>query len=349
MVRSRIAVALLALTEAASTRFSSGGVNLWTPSDTGAGRVTSIAAEACRPTTLYAMALDGPGPGGLYRSTDGGNTWNGLPEPGGGPCNNFSGGNVALAGCPATALVATCDGHVYRTSDGSDSLTRSDEGLPVPDFTSVAIDSTNASLALAGLKTYGIYRSVNGGLSWSRVSLFQGVTQTIADPSRSGTFYELGTERGLFHFGDFPFCDRTTDSGQTWSYLESISYCLSIAPLDSSVLYTCYGARSLDAGATWHHFVIPGATYIFTLAVSPVDSEIVLAATDVGLRRSNDGGTSWGEFNSGLESETVTVLAFDPGGARIYAGTETGRIYQIDVQPGVSPIAPARPAPTSGR
>jgi photosystem II stability/assembly factor-like uncharacterized protein len=77
-----------------------------------------------------------------------------------------------------------------------------------------------------------------------------------------------------------------------------------------------------------------GSGRIWTIAVSPTDANVQLAATDQGVYRSEDAGATWTALSDGLPSEpfypavlrdALTVDDADPAG--IYFGTRSGEVY----------------------
>lgn len=119
------------------------------------------------------------------------------------------------------------------------------------------------------------------------------------------------------------------DRGQTWTpYDDRMSRlsigCLAVDPNDPNVLFAGTGEgtynadaipgdgiyKSTDRGVTWAR--IPGTEsflYTMSIAVSPVDPNLILAATRGGIRRSTDGGRNWTVVEAA--SNSLQVL-FDP-------------------------------------
>jgi hypothetical protein len=129
----------------------------------------------------------------------------------------------------------------------------------------IAIDPANANNILAGTVGGGIWRSTNAGASWAPVDDFMAnlaVTSIVYQPGSPGIVY-AGTGEGFFN-GDAirgAGIFRSADNGLTWTQLPST--------------------------ANSNFF------FVNRLAFS-ADGSILLAATSTGVRRSLDGGTSWG-------------------------------------------------------
>lgn len=123
---------------------------------------------------------------------------------------------------------------------------------------------------------------------------------------------------------------KSTDGGQTWQVVSTVLdppvdfHAMSVGASDPNVIIGFdSGGRGLfktmDAGKTWDKFDYPGR-YVAALAISPSDSDIVLAGTDAGLFLSNDGAASWTQLDQ-YKGIAIMALAFDSDG-NLYASTE---------------------------
>ena len=62
---------------------------------------------------------------------------------------------------------------------------------------------------------------------------------------------------------------------------------------------------------------------VYALAINPVNTSTIYAATDSGVLRSTDGGATWDLSNNGLPSARVTAVAIDPSNpSTVYVGTQ---------------------------
>lgn len=127
------------------------------------------------------------------------------------------------------------------------------------------IDPLNPSILYAAGVAGGVWKTTNGGASWSPLSDLLpniAVSSMAMDPDNSGTIY-AGTGEGYFNFDSVRGAGifKTTNGGTSWSQL---------ATTDTSNFY-----------------------YVNDLAVSPNNSSRVYAATSTGLWRSLDSGGTW--------------------------------------------------------
>jgi hypothetical protein len=194
---------------------------------------------ADQPDVVYA----GTEPQGLFRSTDGGVTYEfvrGLwdhphrPDWGagfGGPAIHTI---VPHPTDPKRVLVAMSTGGVYRTMDGGESWEASNTGIkayfypdPWPEFGQcvhkVAFNAGRPEQLFAQ-NHHGVYRSDDGGASWT--SIAEGLPSDfgfpmVAHPHRPGVIYNFPLEADSKRFPPGAKCRvyRSEDAGATWQAL----------------------------------------------------------------------------------------------------------------------------------
>jgi photosystem II stability/assembly factor-like uncharacterized protein len=136
---------------------------------------------------------------------------------------------------------------------------------------------------------------------------------------------------------------KSSDTGTTWTRLAgelSRTRVISLAidpQLSANVFAGTMGDgtyKSPDGGRTWHQFnagIQKGtiSAIVNEIVFNPLDTEMVYAATTVGVFRSLDGGRNWKERMQGMtEVNFVVTLAIDPQRPNVlYAGT-TGGVYR---------------------
>src|SRR5207244_4360875 len=120
------------------------------------------------PTTLYA-GTGGANCGGVYRSTDGGDSW-GLARVGYGTIRG-----LVIDPITPTTLYAGTDSGVFKTTDGGTSsslvntgLTRAPGGLE-PYVLSLVIDPAAPTTLYADNYHMGFYKSTDGASTWTKV------------------------------------------------------------------------------------------------------------------------------------------------------------------------------------
>lgn len=247
---------------------------------------------------------------------------------------------VCLAG-PATA------GLNAWTSGGPGGLV----SLPVAN--NLAIDPQTPSVVYATSFTTGVFKSTDGGASWSPINtgLPSGrALSIVVDPKATSTLYvtiapAAGTVGGAF---------KSTDGGASWTRTSNglpsgpvggaePSYLyqgLAIDPKNPSVLYAGSGAnpggavvyRTQDGAANWTlvNAGLAGASFVGVIAIDPVTTSTVYAGTSGGgVYKSLNSGSTWAPVNTGLTQLFIVDLAIDPGApGTLYAGTNASGLFK---------------------
>jgi photosystem II stability/assembly factor-like uncharacterized protein len=280
---------------------------------------------------------------GVYKSTDGGNTWT---QQCGGASVNF---------CAPTFSGAFQGGGYFVGT--------------------IAVNPTNPSIALASVRNAGnanfsgIYRTTDGGANWNLLPSASGAAgnSIIWNPSDSTIVYATLGERGnTAKFGVYKSTDsgvtfsRLTGNGATGNNLPTTNlgrHEMAVAPSNGNVIYVAINdeptsgllglAKSTDGGATWS-FTAPGTLpnlpnfcsgqcwYDMALAVLPTDPNTLIvggsaftnnSSTDF---RSTDGGVTWTDITTGssavrphVDTHALTFAA-TTSGFRLYTGNDGG-------------------------
>jgi hypothetical protein len=305
------------------------GGTAWTPlTDTQASTaIGSIALDPSNSSTIYVgtgeenFSGDSYFGAGILKSTDGGTTWTQFCGPFCGPVgpDGFYGGGARIGG--------------------------------------LAVHPTNGQILLAAvalLNNDGVYRSADGGNSWTKVLSGNPGNSVIFDPTNGniayaslGNSFSGGTE-GVF---------KSTDGGQTWAAANGTGghmlnltnagrIVLAVAPSSSTTLYAgitnivagdLLGLfKTTDGGINWTQltstpdYCAPQCGYDHVIAVQPTNPNVVFAggAFTTTLVRSLNGGTTWSTLQSaqnfGFLHADMHALAFFPDGNTLYLGNDGG-------------------------
>ena len=197
----------------------------------------------------------------------------------------------------------------------------------------LAIDPITPQTIYAGT-TGGVFKSVNGGASWSASSV--GLTSTSVkslaiDPTTPQTIY-AGTSGGLF---------KSLNGGASWSvaYTGAKTDVLTIAvdPSDPQVIYAGINGgalvKSIDGGASWNILNTNSYSGFSAILIDPGSSQILYAVTST-ILVSTDSGNSWSKFNPELTNIVINSLAIDSTADQaLYAGTDVGVLKKYQTLP----------------
>ena len=154
----------------------------------------------------------------------------------------------------------------------------------------VRFDPGNSNIIYAGSASGGLWKTTNGGSSWTTNTdslPVMGVTDIAIDPANTNILY-LATGDG--------------DAGDTYSI---------------GVL------KSVDGGTTWNtsglNWNVSQTNRISKLLIDPTNTDILLAATTIGIFRTIDAGVNWASVQAGNFKD----MEFKPGDPNIVYASGT--------------------------
>lgn len=271
----------------------------------GMGRLNTMEFHPSDPNIFWVGAACG----GLWKTTDGGNSWSTTTDFL--PAIGIS--DIAInPQDPNIMYVATGDGFGYESGgdfwggtytagimksvDGGNTWISS--GLTFNQYQGriiqkLVISSADPQILLAASRD-GMWRTSDGGMNWTKVSTvhFYDIEYNIAD--NNIVYASSGS-----HFY------RSNNGGQTWSII-SAGLCstgrqsIAVTPANPNVIYSmCESGklfRSTDAGLSFDSCTTPPVYfygyYDNVIAVSPTDENLVFVG-GLELGKSTDGGQTW--------------------------------------------------------
>ncbi len=331
-----------------------------------AGRVTAVAGAA-DPNTYY---FGTPG-GGVWKSNDGAQVWRPIFDEE----RVASIGALAVAPSDSNVLYVgtgeqTQGNGVYRSMDAG--ATWKNVGLQdVPFIQAIIVDPKNPDIAVVGgnslgfailwrplpatakTASRGIFRTVDGGKSWTKVFSAEdsiGVVDLCSDPGDPGTFYAV-----IYHpasgFGDSEKeatsdIVKSKDGGLTWTPLASTGLPekargrvgIAVAPATGGQrMYAIMEQgffRSDDGGTTWQQSTkdprVIGNEYFSRVFVDTQNPD-VLYVSQTSMYRSTDGGKTFEAFAGAPSGDDFHVAWIDPRDpARMIFGVDQGAIVTAD-------------------
>jgi photosystem II stability/assembly factor-like uncharacterized protein len=239
--------------------------------------------------TPWSLESGGQG-GGLFKSTDGGDTWTEITRNAGLPRGIV--GKVGITVSPVNpervwAIVEAEDGGVFRSDNGGRTWTKTNEQRNLRQrawyYTRIYADTQNADTVYV-LNT-GMYKSNDGGRTFNSISTPHGDNHDLwIAPNDAQRMIESNDGGANVSF----------NGGRTWSEQDQATAQFYRVALDQDFPYNIYGAqqdnstiriasRTHDFGITERDWWDVGGGESGWIAPSPKDSNIVFAGSYGGL------------------------------------------------------------------
>lgn len=190
-----------------------------------------------------------------------------------------------------------------------------------PGITVTVIYKAN-NIVYAGTETQGIYKSTDGGLSWSAAN--SGIDRaSVQDIIASGGNLLAATSSSCSIFNNV---FKSTDNGASWAPTSGLGgEIVNSFAIKGSAVYAAFGAlpnnsgiaRSTDNGNTWQTIPSP----ITNGGETIVSGSAIIVAEDNFIWRSTDDGASWDV----VEQFALTgIRSFGRAGTKLFAAANTG-------------------------
>ncbi|MDQ6676275.1 MAG: IPT/TIG domain-containing protein [Acidobacteriota bacterium] len=346
-----------------------------------AGRVSALAVDPRNSDVAYL----GGASGGVWKTADGGRNWTPLTDN----QPSLAVGSIAIAPSnPDVIYVGTGEQNFSGDSYyGAGVLKSSDAGVTwtqmpgafVGPFSgtfsgggyrlgAIAVHPANENIVLTGGSretpgASGIFRSIDGGTTWSSVLTGSAGTEIVFDPTDGNVAYAaLGRGTGDLKYGIY----KSLDAGATWTAFNGAGVnslpvtgggriAMAISPSSPNVLYVSMAAnngllrgvfKTVDGARNWApllsapDYCAPQCGYDNVIRVHPKSPNVVVAAGDAfglfqssGIYRTLNGGNTWVSIFLGANGiaphSDHHALAFSGTGDRLYAGNDGG-VYSTD-------------------
>jgi photosystem II stability/assembly factor-like uncharacterized protein len=279
--------------------------------------------------------------GGLFRTSDGGNTWQHIDvlapfriqdvafaEP------SASNGQVVIATAIKDAQVSATanSGGIWRSADAGLTWGHvSPAASCAPPQSAFGIAYSGANLVFVAADC-GLLFSSDLGSTWTQI-LSGALRSVIAQPAGTGTLIDVCLQGGGHR--------RSTDGGGTWSPAHLGPTCetphaIAISPLETNVLFATFAAskgtglrESDDGGQTWPTDLTATAfnerpVWVRTRKASDRDPahfdlyfpgrRVTCTNASVAPRCPSNAGETWARVPSTPINHDINGMAFDPGG-----------------------------------
>lgn len=184
----------------------------------------------------------------------------------------------------------------------------------------IAFHPTDPNFMIMGTPAGGIWRSFNGGQSWSSNTdqlPTLGCSSLLIDPSNPQIIYAGTGDRDANDSPGYGVL-KSTDGGTTWQLSNegivnrTVGALKMHQPSGRLIAATSAGLfASEDAGATWAQTF--NLTYNFKdLEQHPTQPDVFYTTGNGRFYRSQDGGLSWTQITDGISTATRMVIAVTP-------------------------------------
>ena len=328
------------------------------------GRIVAVAVDPRNKDVVYIGAATG----GIWKTTDGGLTWNPLTDNQAtlttgalalDPSNpdviyvgtgepNSGAGAVMISGA---GVLRSLDAGQTWSLLGTNQLNPMhavNENFPAIGGITVSPDGTQV---LAGVKSTqsGVYRSIDKGQTWTLV--LQNIEPSAVVYATNTIAYAAGPES----WGNIstPGIYKSTNGGVSWTKINGAGAAgidgtkigrveLAVSKQDPNVVYAAINNstdlahllglyKTTDGGATWtklpvSDFCNPQCWYDMAVEVSPVAHNTIIVGgsrSQDSVQKSTDGGFTWTIINAGVHPD-LHAFGFSSDGQRVYMGGDGG-------------------------
>src|SRR6202140_2021945 len=288
--------------------------------------IDHLAIDPQKPNKMYAAAwsVENQQAGDLFRSNDGGATWETIPA-----MHGKSIRAMAIAASDSKMLFAGALDGVFRSTDSGKNWQRiSSSNQKIHNIESIAVDPKNPNVVYAG--TWHLaWKTDDGGANWHHINKGMiedsDVFSIIVDSTNPSVVFASACS-GIY---------KSQTAGDSFQKIQGIPFSarrtrvLKQDPSNASTVYagTTEGLwKTTDAGKSWTRVSNPDVV-VNDVMVDPRNSARVMLATDrAGVLASEDGGHSFVTSNHGYTHRYVTSILADKNDSNpLYVGVVNDR------------------------
>ncbi len=273
--------------------------------------IDHLAIDPQSPNKMFAAAwsVETQQAGDLFRSEDGGATWQTTPA-----MHGKSIRALAISASDTKTLVAGAVDGVFRSTDGGKNWQKiSASNSDIHSIESIAIDPKDPNAIYAG--TWHLaWKTDDGGANWHHISKGMiedsDVFSIIVDSTNPSVVFASACS-GIY---------KSQSAGESFQKIQGIPFSarrtrvLKQDPTNAAIVYagTTEGLwKTIDAGKTWNR-VTDSDVVVNDVMVDPRNSMRVMLATDrAGVLASTDGAHSFLTTNHGYTHRYVTSILAD--------------------------------------
>lgn len=297
---------------------------------------------------------------GVYKSTDGGETWTHLELEATRHISDIRvhprNPDLVYVGAQGSPWRAHPERGVYRSTDGGESWKQVLHVNENSGVNTLVMDPSNPRVLYAAMWQHrrkpwhgyelsgggpgsGLYKSTDGGDSWSRLgrglperAAKFGVAVSPADPDRVWALVRAHQEEsGLY---------RSDDGGASWTMVnnahvltERSAYYMHVVadPEDRETVYVLNAPllKSVDGGESFSRIPVPHGDN-HALWIHPDHPDWMIEANDGGVNVSYDGGESWSTQGNQPTAQFYRVITDDLFPYHLYGGQQDNTTVKIN-------------------
>jgi hypothetical protein len=301
--------------------------------DAGSGQIGAIAVDGVNPENVYAG-----GPGGLFKSVDGGESWD---------KTSFAHACYGLTIDPIEPTTLYAYGYdqtalkpagIFKSVNGGDDWTSVSSAPLAVDQHVYDLFATPTGVFVAGSPAK-LFRSTDGGAKWEGAGISGGQI-AYAKSNVQRVFVGSGSSVAV-----------SSDGGKTFATPVSVGAIvngIAVDPSDEDRVYVATEAgvyTSINGGATYSPSSIGmTAVSLGAVAVHPTQSDSLIVGGPTGTYRTTNGGVTW---SASALTGPITAVAYDQQnpsivyacnlGATLYKSTNGGQSWNAGVDSGGGP------------
>jgi photosystem II stability/assembly factor-like uncharacterized protein len=327
------------------------------------GTIGAVAVSDSDHNVLYVGTGESPIRGvttsqgdGVWKSTDAGKTWKhiGLEKSGQISRIKIHPGNPDIAWVAVQGQIWSPNDErgIFRTEDGGVSWKHVLKVSAKTGASDLRLDPTNPRILYAAMWNHGrkpwfihsggtdggIYKSVDGGDSWNKLSGGLpkmvgkiGIDVSASNPDRVYAIIEAEPEKGGLW--------RSDDAGESWTLINGHRvlhtrawYYIHITadPVDEDTVYVMNVPmmKSVDAGKTWTKMKTPHGDH-HDHWINPNNNKNMINANDGGATVTFDGGETWSSIMNQPTAQFYRVTTDNLKPFRVYGGQQDNTTVAI--------------------